>query len=106
MRTGLAAAGAVLLVAAALGWLLVFVNPLLGAALCLLSPALFLIGLILLVIGLAMDDSPRVAYVAPMAYPVYAPMAPPSNPCPVCRCPLRWITQYQRFHCGACGAYR
>ena len=98
MRSGLAAAGAVLLVAAALGWLLVFVNPLLGAALCLLSPALFLIGLILLVIGLAMDDPPRVAYMAPMA--------PPSNPCPVCRCPLRWITQYQRFHCGACGAYR
>jgi len=106
MRSGVVAAGAVLLISGIFGWLLVFVNPLLGTALCVLSPILFLVGIILLIVGLVADDSPRMTYLAPMGYPTYPPMAPPSNPCPICRAPLQWVMPYQRFHCGACRAYR
>lgn len=86
------------------------------------------VGIILLIVGIiliaAAPSHPAypMYYAPPPGYPYAAP--PPTGPappagtapsptgapsvplCPVCSGPLTWVTQYQRWYCYRCQAYR
>jgi hypothetical protein len=105
----------VLILLALFGWLFVFLNPFLGAFICLFSGPMLLVGIIVLIVGLVVSPPQPVVYMAPTPvyvppYPAY-PAAPPgpsaqAPSCPVCRGPLTWVSQYQRNYCHHCKAYR
>lgn len=103
MRGGVVVAGVVFLLLSLFGWMLFIFNPLIGVVLCLLSPAFFIIGLILFIVGLVISPSEP-----PQQVVIYAPMpqAPTVNPCPVCKSPLTYYTQNRRWYCHTCRAYR
>ncbi len=92
-------------IALSFGWFIVaFISPTAAAILCLFSPVFFIIGLILLIIGLVVGELPQQpVYVYPQA-----PMTPAPgtyyglNTCPKCKNPLSWESAKQRWYCQYC----
>lgn len=117
MRTDLTLLGGIFLIVSITGWLAVLVSPALGCALIIVSPILLILGLILLIVGLATDSTPAASYptmgyATPAGYDPatgYAPAAPPMGPaypCHVCGRPLTFVPEYGRWYCHTCTAYR
>ena len=85
------------------GWMLAIINPWIGLALCLLSPILFIVGLVLLIVGLVISPpQPTQIYVQQSAPPIM-PMA---NVCPVCGRSMTYYPQKGRWYCHTCRQYR
>lgn len=102
MKTGIVAAGIVLIVLSVGWYLLVPFSPIIAAYLCIASPVLFIMGILLFIVGLVMDSEPRTV----VHYQVPAQPQPTASTCPGCGYPLEWISQRQRYYCHRCKRYR
>ncbi len=103
MRGGVVIAGVVLLLLSFFGWMLVVVNPVLGGCLCLFSPVLFLIGLILFIVGLVVSPPQTTQIIVQQSVPA-GPMM--SSACHICGQPLTYYPQKSRWYCHNCRQYR
>jgi hypothetical protein len=99
MRGGIVVAGVVILLLSFFGWMLVIFNPLIRAVLYLLSPALFMIGLVLLNVGLVISPPQPTQIYVQQSIPTAAPMA---DFCPVCGRSMTYYPQKGRWYCHSC----
>ena len=103
MRGGIVAVG-IVLIGLSIGWYLVgFVSPTIACGLCIVSPVLFVVGVLLFIVGLIAGE-PRTTTVVHVQAPTQPTQV--SNPCSTCGYPLTWIPKHQRNYCYRCKKYR
>jgi len=99
MRGGIVAIG-IIFIGLSIGWyLLIPFSPGLALLVCIMSPVLFIVGILLFIVGLVAQHP------QPMIIQYQAPMQPQTKACPTCGYPLTWIPQRNKNYCYRCRRY-